>query len=509
MLEAKIIDSWYNETDYPNADPDIYGIGIPKLWAPKTNISPHLIDQKTSKYKICDNQLASIDAVRSKGQTLTSGTHYSEDLTNGEFTFLSGAPFVEGGSTYYIMFYGDWTISTSNYIWVVGRTTSHYAGGTFYKINGAGTWSDQSEDLIFRVYGRRPGGSEEELIIDGYTSGGTPRSNTFRYDSNNTTYAQSITIPSGQDWYITRVRWYSRRFGTPSGDVWIEIHSDQVGTQVGGDSETLDATTINSGGTVAIDDNDWDLFNAADIRVDATGQYSDLDDVIDDLLQNSAGMASGDIDTAALAALGTALTEDQGIFVQDDDATVLDTLLTLESGLLFKHHEDADGKITFTQFSSGEPAGTPHLKDADIISFKTIIDPTEIIKTINFFYDEDPTEGTWSLYQATSTTAQYLYKSKKELDIYTYHVSEANADGYGDDMSEINEVPKRSIEVTTREKDMLDRIPTNKVKITQERAPGFSGGTLSGVLFRIFEIEKQPNGLVRFTAQLDSQTYAA
>lgn len=85
----------YDETTYPNIDPDSVGVPIPILFGEKHNISPVCIDTVNHKYKISAThfnggadvfELESIDAVYLKGIGLSVTTHYTADLHNGEIT---------------------------------------------------------------------------------------------------------------------------------------------------------------------------------------------------------------------------------------------------------------------------------------------------------------------------------------------------------------------------------------------------------------------------------------
>lgn len=85
----------YEDTTYPNINPDAIGLPIPILFGEKHNISPVCIDTVNHKYKISAThfndgadvfELESIDAVYLKGVGLSITTHYTEDLHNGEIT---------------------------------------------------------------------------------------------------------------------------------------------------------------------------------------------------------------------------------------------------------------------------------------------------------------------------------------------------------------------------------------------------------------------------------------
>lgn len=89
----------FETVTYPGLDPDLVGVPIPILFGEKANITPPCIDTYISPggrtYKISQThfgsdvfELESIDAVYLKDVALSVGTHYTEDLHNGEFTLL-------------------------------------------------------------------------------------------------------------------------------------------------------------------------------------------------------------------------------------------------------------------------------------------------------------------------------------------------------------------------------------------------------------------------------------
>jgi len=158
-----------------------------------------------------------------------------------------GTPICTGGETNYLIWDADYTVSTANYIWVVGRNANNYSDGTEYLINGSDVWTDQSNDLMFKIYGQEVTSGTEELLVNNSTFNGTADNNMLRYNASYTKIAQSFKLSGTDDYYITRVEWKTRKIGSPTGDTWVEIHSDKSGTQVGVDSDTVDVSGITTG----------------------------------------------------------------------------------------------------------------------------------------------------------------------------------------------------------------------------------------------------------------------
>jgi len=99
-----------------------------------------------------------------------------------------------------------------------------------YFINGADAWNDEAVDATFKVYGRKAPSGAEELLVDGSSTAGNVQNNMLRSHADRTKIAQSFEIPGAGNYYITRIQYKTRKIGAPVGDVWIEVHSDQIGT---------------------------------------------------------------------------------------------------------------------------------------------------------------------------------------------------------------------------------------------------------------------------------------
>ena len=503
MLNTIIPTSRYNTTTYPNLEDRADGMPIPLCYGAITNITPVIIDQAAHQYKICSNALASIDEVRADGVALVEGTDYTDDLANGQFSFDTGSPLCTAGTTYYMIWTCDYDESGDNFVWVTGRSISVYGDGTMFYIDDGGVWTDQVADTVFKIYGRKAPNGNEELIVDGELSGGVAKNQGLRFNVAQTKIAQSFKIPGTGDYYITRIQWLTRKFGTPVGDVWIEIHSNQVGAQVGANSAKLDASTFHAGGVYWQNGSLWSVINAEDIKVDATGEYNQVDDILDDVLQNVLGVDAGDIDAAAFAALGAARTQNLAAYI-DSERTFQAFTEKLEAGQLFKFLTKLDDTYTVTFYAAG--AADISLTDEDFLSFTSYRDLSAVYRTIKVKYNENPTDQTFDIAEGSSTIAEYLYKNYETLEVETYLTSAANAASLISSYIGMFEYPPRYIEFEVAGYGW-DLIPTKKVSITRARGDNTSG-TFSSVIFRILSITKSlSRETTKMTAVLDTQTY--
>jgi len=502
MLNTIIPTSRYNKTSYPNLEDRADGMPIPLCYGAITNITPVIIDQAAHQYKICSNTLASIDEVRADGVALTEGVDYTDDLANGEFSFDTGSPLCTGGVTYYMIWTADYAVSAVNYIWVVSRDNSFYGDGTMYFIDNLDAWTDQLVDATFKIYGRKVPSGAEELLVDGSSTAGNVQNQGLRSAAARTKIAQSFELPGADDYYITRIQWKTRKIGAPVGDAWIEIHSDQAGTQVGAVSAKVDVSTLKTA-SYWQGDSLWSVINAEDIKVDATGEYNQVDNILDDVLQNVLSVAAADIDAAALAALGVARTENLAAYIASERKFQA-FVEKLEAGQLFKFLTKLDGTYTVTFYAAG--AADIELSDEDFISFTSYRDLGAVYRTIKIKYNENPTDQTFSIAEASSDVAEYLYENFETLEVETYLVSSANAATLAADYIGLLEYPQRYIEFEVSGYGW-DLIPTKKVSITRTRGDNTSG-TFSSVIFRILSIRKSlSRGTTKMLAVLDTQTY--
>ena len=502
MLNTIIPTNRYNLTDYPNLEERAKGLPVPLCYGPEKNITPVIIDQATHTYKICSNALSAIDEVRAAGGALTEGVEYTDDLANGEFSFNIGSPLCAAGTTYYIVWTADYGVSGVDFIWVVSRDNSFYGDGTMYFINGADAWSDQAVDATFRIYGRKLPNGNEELLVDCSAAAGNVQNNGLRSHADRTKIAQSFEIPGTGDYYITRIQYKTRKLGAPAGDVWIEIHSDQVGTQVGANSAKVDVSTLHTasywqGYSI------WSVINTEDIKVDATGEYGQIDDILLDMMENVLFVDSGNIDAPAFAALGAARTQDIAAYI-DSERTFQAFVEKLEAGQLFKFLAKLDDTYTVIFYAAG--AADISLRDENLKNFSSYRNLSAVCRTIKVKYNENPTDQTFDIAEGSSAIAEYIYKSNKMLEVETYLVSSADAEALISDYLGMFEYPPKSIKFEV-DGYGWGLIPTQKVDITRKRGDN-TGGAFDGVLFRILSITKSlSQGTTKMKAVLDAQTF--
>ena len=496
-------------SDYPNLDTNYEGLPIPEFYGAKEDITPVCIDTTILKYKLAKREIYDIDSVKADGVTLTISDDYEEDLANAEFT-VYGMPYLTQDTTYYIIVSGDWTVNGSDYVNVGGDSSGSYSDGQYYRIDGGDSWTgDSGVDLCFRVYGKRSIESEEELMSE------------YAYSNYNTDYAvrdagartkivQSFKTPATTSFYCTKVTLWLEKNGTPTGDLRVDIHEDQVGTRVGGKTTPQDVSAF--GTSLATIENYYnEISEYSEILVDAEGYLSgaslmeNVSEVLEDVLINILDKTSADLDATAFTALESARTEKVCAYM-NHEISFQTFLNRLEAGSLFKFQPLFDGELTVDYYQSGEPAGTPHFKDEDFITFSSWRDRASVVKTVQINFDENPTTQMYKKREADSEVAEYIYRSKEELVVETYLKEASFASTLASTYLGLCEIPQLKI-VFKVSGYGFDMRPTQKVKITKTRADA-SGGSLDAILFRILSIRKEiSTGIAEITAILDSQSY--
>lgn len=507
------------ETSYTNLEDGAEGKPIPEAYGVLLNVAPVCIDTVTGKYKFARRALKAIDALRDAGVTLTNGDHYVPDLANGEFTLLT-TPLLTGGATYYFILESDYAINGTDYVRFARDNGGSY-GQPYYDIDAAGNWTlNAGANFNFSVYGRTSIGGQEELLIDANDWTSWNPGICLRDAAARTRVAQKFVMPAGGPYYVSRIIFWCDTIGTPPAapETKIQIVSaySPAETTVGMKSGRL-IGAFNEQGV-------WSqrAGGSNELRGDIQG-YKNLDgslmendaDVLLDKYVNILGGSAAGLNATDLAALKAARTQPVAQYLTEEKE-FQQSLEISEASLLYKVLPSLAGDFAVRYFASGEPAGTPHLKEQHIRNFTMRRVWSNVYQRAKVKYYQDPSTGNWLVAEETSNIAQYLYNRQDTIEIETVLRLAADAtqlakDYLGTDSGSSRRVhlqyPTRIAEfdVLAGYGDLL--IPTMKIKITLPRAD-YAGGVLNGVLFRILEVQKNPmNGESRIKATLDELTY--
>lgn len=512
----------YSLATYPNMDPSAEGQIIPERYGALSNLVPVCVDLTTGKWKIARRKIHAITAVREAGQTLISGSEYTPDLANAEFT-IGITPVLQPSTVYYFVLESDFAIDGANYLgfgW--GTDGGVYTGGTCYFIDGAGAWSDQSKDIQFRVYAKDALDGSEYALIDNWVWGTWNYNAYLRKAAANTRLAQSFTTPAaGGPWYLSRIQVEAKATGTPASNrtTLMSILSayNPAEVQVGVKSYRMENYT-------GVADRAYFPQRAAatDLSVDIEGiedgggaMMTNVADIVQDIQTEILGGDADALNAADLAALKAARTE--ALALNLDSETDHESIINkLEAGQLWKYLPLLDGTIGLKYAAAGEPAGTPHYRDEHFKSFKMRRKWSAIYERVKVKYAQDGGSGDFLVQEAESPAAKYFYRNQRTLEIETYLKDAAPALLLAQDYLGTSTTGTRKQYLSQPQVEVefelvaglgWELIPAMKVKLTRKRAMRATGA-LAGVLFWVTDVRKDGrSGSVTVTAILDEMTY--
>lgn len=151
-----------------------------------------------------------------------------------EFSF-STAPTLTGSTTYYLVLYGSFTPAATDYIRSVRDTG--YSSGSMWLVGLVGvtyTWVEYADyDNAFKIYGINTTASAAET----HSLSDITQIRDLREGTGSTSQqmiVQEFTVNESGTCPYAKV--YMSKTGSPTGNIWAEIHSDPSGTSASKDS---------------------------------------------------------------------------------------------------------------------------------------------------------------------------------------------------------------------------------------------------------------------------------
>lgn len=520
----------YSLADYPNMNPDRVGDGIPIRLGDIHDIMGVCINVNANKWNFGDHELLAIDEVRAGGVVLTPGTDYTANLVTAEIT-INGTPWLEPATMYYLVFEPTFAVDGVNYLTIAQNWNDQYPAGQKYLIDNLGAWAaDGANDIIFQVWGRHElSAAEDSLMVDFWIwddGGGGSGWNMCNLRAANANYrlGQSFVTPADAGFYLTKVTISCVKVGAPVGNLYLSALSAYLPAEV-----QIGADSLSAGGGLG----EWDVLGEpvfwrlladvsevrADIRgyPDGLGSYvNNVADVIYDLVVRRIGADPSVLKPGTLAALKAARTEELAVNIETE-TTFGQVIAKLEAAQRFLFQPDIGARqYTVTVFGAGTPAGTPHLRDEDIVSFSLSYDPRAVRRKVMVLYDQTGSSG-YRVAEAEDEAATWRYKATETLTLETYFKQGAAALACAQDYLRIYgaSLPAGGRLMTTLEEQSYlcwGRMPGDKVKISRERAafcvPAGDQGTMIEALFRVLRVTRSPKSKTcTVDAIYDPQTY--
>ena len=240
---------WSTIASITDADTVVIDDAIPAVR--ESSVGAEVFFQKPTS--LAKNASADIVGLASDDVNVDGLEPYPEVGTK-DFHFTASAPRLSPGTTYYIVLYGSYVVSQTNYArWAV---IFGYAGGEAFAVSSSAAWSSSlNKDFCFEVWGY---GVADQNAAE-YASSNLDTYNGLRETATQTLLAQSFVATFDGD--ITKVQLYLSKFGSPTGNIWAEIHQSQAGTsgsknsstnQVGQATGDLDVSTLDAFPTFAV-----------------------------------------------------------------------------------------------------------------------------------------------------------------------------------------------------------------------------------------------------------------
>jgi len=151
----------------------------------------------------------------------------------------------------------------------------------------------------------------------------------------------------------------------------------------------------------------------------------------------------------------------------------------------------ADGKVYFKMWKGEVPAGTPTIKDEEIISFQASSRADEVFYKVIVYYGDDPENRRATSYSDSEVKIKYGRAIAKEVQSYLKDTVDANDLAFK--LFQLAQKPLTEYEIITKLKP-IELAIGDKIKIRRRRAPTATG-KLSEDIFRILAISRDIAGM--------------
>ena len=224
-------------------------LAIGKIGSPTGNAWVEIHDNQTGT-SVTKNASTNINGQASDDVNVST---FNEDTTWTTFTFSGTKPSLTGSTTYYLVLYTSIAVDATNKIgWT--RNANTYTDGTMYYIETS-DWTevdhvtDGNQDASFKIYGINTSSASAES----HSLSDIIQVRDLRETTSQQMIVQSFKVDESAN--CPSVKVYMAKTGSPTGNIWAEIHSTQTGTsaskdgstyQVGTASDNIDVSTLDA-----------------------------------------------------------------------------------------------------------------------------------------------------------------------------------------------------------------------------------------------------------------------
>lgn len=480
---------YYDDNDFPNMDTkNFQGKPRPIFFGGKENITPARIDYGTSsdygKYEIadCDRAPNGIKVItkiyayidetaaglkRSDQRIeLTSGTDFTEDLANGQFTIISDVgPYVIDDANSYLDF--------------------DEGGAELNAVIPAGLYT--ADDLAAEIETQL-----ESQGAAGYTVTYSDSTHKFTIESDGATL--NLLCKTGTNKNIS---------------IWKTIgfkkSTDRSTTNETGDNATFDSA-----------DTDHVLrVNASGFKDDASGTYTGSSnglietgaDILRVILLNYMVKPPSIIDSASFALARSRGAESLTLYTNETIST-RDLFESLEYSNIANIIINGEGKVFYKIYVGDVPDNITLLEDKDFQEFNSGKSSGEVFTTIRVLFDKDPTTGKHRARERTDNSVRVRLGRPDTKEFPTMLKLSDSAINCAVRYSVLSSAAARKISGTVLGSKLMNLEVGDKVKVVRRRAIAI-GGVIVNRIFRILSLSKNPlDGTVDFFATDDQVTVA-
>lgn len=225
-------------------------LSLRKIGAPTGNlwVEIHSAQAGTSGTKNASTNIVGQGSDNLDVSTLTAA-YASKDLS-----FSGTAPSLTAYQTYFIMIYGSFTVSTTNFVEVgTDLSSPTYGDGQYWQLDASFAWTGHAAfDIVFEIWAT--GGEDGEKAAYGAVATGYYTS--VRSAASVTLAAETFQVAVGAEISSIQLAVMKKCFPgsvCPTGTAWVEIHSSRTGTSltknasaniVGQASDSINLTSI-------------------------------------------------------------------------------------------------------------------------------------------------------------------------------------------------------------------------------------------------------------------------
>lgn len=480
---------YYDDNDFPNMDTkNFQGKPRPIWFGAKENITPARIDNGSSsdygKYELADTNRAPngikliskvyayIDETAAglkrtdQRIDLTSGTDYTEDLANGQFTIISDV--------------GPYVIDDTN---------------NYLDFNEGG--AELNAVLTLGLY------TADDLVAEIETQMEAAGANGYTVTYSDTTH--KVTIASGG----ATMNLLCKTGTNKEISIW-----DKIGFKKNANRTTL--TEVGDNATFSSADSDHVLrVNGTGFKDDASGTYTGTAnalievgaDALRVILLKYMVKPSSIIDSASFLLARSRGAESLSLY-SNETLSTRDMFEYLEYSNIANIIINGEGKVFYNIYVGDIPDNITLVHDRDFQSFSSGKQTAEVFTTIRVLFDKDPTLGKHRARETTDNGVRVRLGRPDTKEFITLLKLADSAINCSVRYSVLSSSAARKVTGVVLGSKMMNLEVGDKIKITRRRAIAL-GGEIVNRVFRILSLSKNPlSGTVDFTATDDKVTVA-